>query len=68
MAGGRERLPCKLMATKPLQLRDREVLMNHLLNTHNVHVLLPDVLYQLVSPAILAEPPMFQQSIFIGKH
>lgn len=50
-----------------MQLRDRAFLSDCLLNTHNVHVLLPDILYELTLLDLLANPFMFHQSIFIGR-
>ena len=53
----REPVPRELVATKALQLRDREVLPNRLLKSHNVHIFVSKIVDQLAASALLPEPP-----------
>ena len=46
-----EPLPSELMRTEPLQLLNREVLSNRLLDGNDIYVFPPHVLAQLITPS-----------------
>jgi hypothetical protein len=53
----REPIPCKLVATKSLQLMEQEEILERLLKTDDVHMLPAHVFSNLGSAARRAEPP-----------
>ena len=57
MSRSREPMPRELVATKALELGDREILTNRLLESYNVHIFILKIVDQLAPPALLPEPP-----------
>ena len=52
-----EPLPSEFMWTEALQLLNREVLSNRLLDGNDIYVFPPYILAQLIAPSLLPKPP-----------